>query len=460
MGNVDSTGIAGKIPKVLIVDDEASARGALIDFFEEEGFEARGVGDAYKALGKFSGWRPDIVLTDLAMPGMSGLELLAKLRTIARDVPVVMMTAYGSVDSAIRAHREGATDFIVKPLQLEHVLYVVRRALEESSLRSQANQARLELPNAKLAQSIGMVGESSVMAALLRQAVLAGSSSAHILIQGEPGTGRSLLARAIHELGARRDRPFVEVSCAGQGPARAARTLFGAVAGIEGGRKGAVDRARGGTLVIDGVEDIPDSIQSRLVLMLDQGFFERGDEKIDIDVRLMGITSASDAAETTPAGLHPDLYYAMGVMELKVPTLREREGDIESLAQHFAKREGSGAGKSTQMLAPRAIATLSRYSWPGNVRQLQSVIAAAVAISEGVEVEPRDLPAEIRSPTLGGSQVPVIPGAKLDDVERWAIIKTLDYTGGNTARTAKILGVSPRKVQYRVAEYREEGVLD
>jgi DNA-binding NtrC family response regulator len=305
-----------------------------------------------------------------------------------------------------------------------------------------------------------MIGESIVMAALLRQAVLAGSSSAHILIQGEPGSGCSLLARAIHDLGARRDRPFVEVSCAGQGPARAARTLFGSVAGVEGGRKGAVDRARGGTLVIDGLEDIPDSIQSRLVLMLDQGFFERGDEKVDIDVRLMGITSACDVADTTPAGLHPDLYYAMGVMELELPTLRERERDIESLAQHFAKQEGKSAGKSAQVISPRAITALSRYAWPGNVRQLQNVVAAAVAASEGVEVEPRDLPSEISNPSLGGSQVPVIPGAKLDDVERWAIIKTLNFTGGNTARTAKILGVSPRKVQYRVAEYREDGLLD
>jgi len=459
MAKPELAGADGKLPKILIVDDEVSARGALVDFFEEEGFEARGVGDAYKALGKFADWRPDIVLTDLAMPGMNGLELLAKLRVSARDVPVIMMTAYGSVDSAIKAHREGATDFVVKPLQLDHILHVVYRALEESSLHSRANQVRLELSNAEIAASMGMVGGSRAMTALLRQALLAASSSAHVLIEGEPGTGRGLLAKAIHDLGPRRERPFIETTCVGQGPARAARTLFGSAGGNESSRKGAVDRARGGTLVIDEIESIPESIQARLVLMLDQGFFERGDEKIDIDVRLIGVTCSSVGSDRDHASLHPDLYYAIGVMELQVPTLREREQDIELLALHFAQLEAQSHGKSHQDISPRAIAMLSRYSWPGNVSQLRQVVEAAVATSEGAQIEPRALPDEIKQSARGGSQAPVIPGAKLDDLERWAIIKTLEQTGGNTARTAKILGVSPRKVQYRVAEYRDDGLL-
>lgn len=432
-----------------------------MEFFEEEGFDVRGVGDAYKAIGRVDGWHPDVVLTDLAMPGMDGLTLLAKLRVKVPTLPVILMTAYGTVDDAVEAHRNGATDFIVKPLQLEQVMVVVRRALQEAELVETTNAARQTLKVSELGASMGMIANSGVMTDVLNQAVLAASGGANVLIRGEEGSGRSTLAKVIHELGARSDRPLVEVSCRGQGPSRLVRALFGTTGteGGEAGRRGAVERARGGTLVIHELETLPDNLQAHLVSMIETGEFVRGDVSVDADVRVIGICDGAGGGETIP-GLRPELGYLVGVISIELPTLREREEDIEALARLFAKQAVSGERRrAAPRLTSRTLATLSRYHWPGNVSQLRQVVERAVIQADGDEITPRHLPEEVLTGVSTGATMPVIPGSSIDEIERWAILQTLAFTGGSTARTAKILGVSPRKVQYRIAEYRDAGLL-
>lgn len=462
MQGAETPKTASRPPRLLVVDDEASARSALVDFFEEEGYEVRGVGDAFKALGKVEGWHPDVVLTDLAMPGMNGLTLLSRLRSKVPALPVILMTAYGTVDDAVQAHHDGATDFVVKPLQLDHVLAVVQRALKEASLLSQTQHARKLLSTRDLATSLGLVARSRAMGDVLRDALLVANTSANLMIRGEYGTGRSTLAKVLHDVGPRKDRPFVEVHCRGQGLSRIVRTLFGSVGteGGEAGRRGAVDRARGGTLVLDEIEALPHAVQSRLVDMIESGTFTRGDEQVDVDVRIVGITSASSVSVAAEEEIRPELQYLVGVMELELPTLREREEDIELLTRHFARECAHELSITPAKVSSRALATLTRYPWPGNVSQLRQVISASVASAGGAEIQPRSLPDEVKSASMERDRAPVIPGASLEEVERWAIVETLRFTGGSSARTAKILGVSPRKIQYRIAEYRDAGLLD
>ena len=294
MQGAETPTTASRPTRLLVVDDEAAPAGC--GFLRGGSHEVRGVGDAFTALGKIEGWHPAVVLTDLAMPGMNGLTLLSRLRSKVPALPVILMTAYGTVDDAVQAHHDGATDFVVKPLQLDHVLAVVQRALKEASLLSQTQHARKLLSTRDLATSLGLVARSRAMGDVLRDALLLASTSANLMISGEHGTGRSTLARVLHDVGPRKDRPFIEVHCRGQGPSRIVRTLFGSV-GTEGGKR--TSRGREGRAAGPSCSTRSRRCPRRPVSAGRHdrvGHLTRGDEQVDVDVRIVGITNASSVS--------------------------------------------------------------------------------------------------------------------------------------------------------------------
>jgi two-component system response regulator HydG len=432
--------------RVLIVDDEPGARAALRELLCEEGFDARGAADGFKALGLLDDWTPDVVISDLRMPGLDGLQLMQKLRDKVPGLPVVVVTAFGSVDGAVEALHEGADDYITKPIDLAQVLRVLERVASRRALSDTAQRVREEVEQpVTTGEPIDLRGRSSAVTELLRCAAHVASSRVPVLIQGEAGTGRAALARRLHDLSPQTAGPFVTMR--GSASADDAQAeLFGDASHV-----GALARARGGSLFLDGVDGLPLPIQRRLAATLRRDPSTSPDD----DVRVIASTALDLAREATSGRFDPELLQVLDVVKLRVPTLRERRDDIPVLASNFLRVFTRKHARSVFGIGTRALAMLSGFDWPGNVRQLEKAIEHAVVMCGGSEIEPRDLPRELWSGHRPADEMPAIPGATLQEVERYLILKTLEHVGGSTSKAAKTLGISPRKIQYRLAEYRQ-----
>jgi DNA-binding NtrC family response regulator len=442
---------------ILIVDDEAAARSALAELLKAEGYAVETAGDGFKALGKLDTFDPDLVLTDFNMPGLDGIELMEKLKEHDAELPVVLMTAFGAVETAVTAMRKGAADYLLKPLNLDELVIVLERALERTRLRRETSELRNRLEERYSFENI--VGSSQEMQAVFKSIVQIAPSRATVLLNGESGTGKELVAAAIHQRSPRAARPFVRLHCAALAETLLESELFGhergAYTGAERKREGRFEQANGGTLFLDEIAEISPGTQVKLLRVLQEREFERvgGNQTIHIDVRVIAATNRDLKAMVAAGRFREDLYYRLNVIALTLPALRQRQADIPALAMHFLQRFAEENCKNVTALSDAVLALLVAYPWPGNVRELENAIERAVVVSDGDTIEPRHLPPEFAVVSRRAAGAPPVPGSSMDELERHAIMKTLESVGGSTSRAAEILGISVRKIQYKLQEY-------
>jgi two-component system response regulator HydG len=449
------------VANILIVDDEPAARAALVDLLREEGFTVRSAADGFKALGQMDDWTPDLVITDVKMPGMDGIELMAKVRERLEGTAVVVMTAYGSVEHAVSAMQQGADDYLTKPVHFPELLQVVRRVLANDEVRRENARLRAT-PAAPAGTGLEWIGQSKESRELIALVHQAATTDTPVLIQGEPGTGKEQIARMLHAWSSRSEGPFVVVECAGADPDALERELFGheagAFAGATAARDGKLMKAAGGTIVLDDVGEMPHAVQAKLLRVLQEKQLERigGEETLAVDVRVIATSHRDLLDDVRAARFREDLFYMLDVVHLPIPALAQRREDLPALAMHFLERHAGKCGKEIRGFSDRALRVLVGADWPGNVRQLENCIQRAVVMCQGTEIEPKHLPRDVMAHVRASDEAPPIPGSSMAELERYAILKTLEHVRGSTSKAAEILGISPRKIQYRLAQYRED----
>ena len=442
--------------RLLVVDDEPSARSGMEKLLQQEGYIVDVAADGPSALSIAADNPPDVVITDLKMPKMDGVALLAKLREQDRDLPVIMVTAFGDVGSAVNAMRAGAADYLTKPVDFDALALAIERALERRELRAEADELRRQLREREGDGLGGLIGASPAMQKVYRTARQVAGARATVLITGESGTGKGELARAIHQKGPRVNAPFVALHCAALVESLLESELFGhergAFTGAEKRRIGRFEQAHSGTLFLDEVGEIPPSTQVKLLRVLQERTFERvgGNEPIQVDVRLIAATNRDLAADVQEGRFREDLYYRLNVVHIDMPPLRVRDNDVLLLANHFLRRFSADNRRKIEGFSDRARAKLLAHRWPGNVRELENAIERAVVLCEGNRIEEEHLPIEVAPVAKGAIR---IPGATMAEIERFAILSTLEATNGSTTKAAEMLDISVRTIQYRLHEY-------
>jgi DNA-binding NtrC family response regulator len=440
---------------ILVADDEPSMRESLKVFLEEEGFSTLTAGDGVEASAILAREGADLVICDLMMPRMGGMELLRTLKEKDPEVPVIIMTGFGTIESAIEAIKAGAFDFITKPFKLDRLLIIIQNALEKRRLFHENRYLRQQLENRYSFANI--IGKSPKMQEVFRLIEQVAASDSTIVIQGKSGTGKELVARAIHYNSPRKGRPFVSVNCGGLTESLLESELFGhlrgAFTGAIASKRGLIQEAQGGTLFLDEIGDMPPSMQVKLLRALQEGEIRPvgGTDLIKVDVRFISATNQDLAKAVEEGRFREDLYYRLNVITLTIPDLAERKEDIPLLVAHFLEKYSSAAKKELSGISPEAMAALMDYLWPGNVRELENCIERAVVLAKGKEILPRDLPASLRAGSEDRSIRVRIP-LTLAELEKEAIEKTLQYAKGNKALAAKLLGISERTLYRRLGE--------
>ncbi|MEZ4449918.1 MAG: sigma-54 dependent transcriptional regulator [Nannocystaceae bacterium] len=423
--------------RILVVDDEPAARSALTELLRDEGYEVLSAADGFKAIGRIDSWEPDVVITDIRMPALDGLDLTRRLRERLPDVAVIVMTAHGSVEGAVGAMHLGATDYLPKPIHFPHLLVVLERVLAHRALQREARGLREGSARGVVGDD-ELVGDTRPFRELLGLARQVADTPASVLLAGEVGVGKRTLARLIHRWSGR-PGPLVEIEVETLADPEVA--LFG----DGSAHPGAIVEARGGTLLLRDIDQLPSRAQARLISVLQE-------PRVGGDVRLLVTTSRDLAADVHDGRFRRDLYFRINVVSLRVPSLRERRDDVPLLAQHVLRRLVVPPRRLA--ISARALGILVAHEWSGNVQQLESCLERAVSVARGGEIEPRDLPPELLQRKATELQPPKIPGTTLYEIERYAILRTLEHVGGSTRKAAKILGISPRKIQYRIHDYR------
>jgi two-component system NtrC family response regulator len=447
---------AVKRQRVLIVDGDPLERSRLGGELVERGFDATEAGSAGEAMAALARQAPDACLVDDAGLPEGGAALVSAIRGQGSDAALVVCCNPDGLDGALAAMRRGADGYLVRPLNADQAAVVLDRALAKQHLLRESADLRARARDRSTL--VGAAPELQVVHEVIRRAA---PTKATVLVLGENGTGKRLVAQALHEASPRRDRPFVDVNCAALSESLLESMLFGhekgAFPGAAARAEGRLETANGGTLFLNEVSSLSPTCQVRLLRVLQQGEFERvgGAETLRADVRVVA-SSQRDLAERVQAGhFRDDLYYRLNVVTVVLPPLRVRKGDIPALADHFLRIHSRAAGKGVRGITPGALSALFAYDWPGNVRELENVVERAVRSAQGAEIGAEDLP-----PVLRGARPEertasaLIPGATLFEIEREAILRTLDVAGGSTARAAEVLGISVRKIQYRLKEYR------
>ena len=442
--------------RILVVDDEASARSGLEKLLRQSGYVVDTAKDGKEALAVAAEHPPEVVVTDLKMPEMDGMTLLGKLRESDRDLPVIVATAFGDVSSAVAAMRAGASDYLTKPIDFEALLVAIERARERRALRVEAENLRRQLRERDAEGLQGLIGASPAMQKVYRVARQVAASRATVLITGESGTGKGELARAIHALSPRAKQPFISLHCAAVPEALLESEMFGhekgSFTGADKRRIGRFEQAQGGTLFLDEIGEISPLVQTKLLRVLQERQLERvgGNDTISVDVRVVAATNRDLITEVHEGRFREDLYYRLNVVHLDMPPLRLRGSDVLVLANAFLRRFAEDNKKPVEELSEGARTKVLAHRWPGNVRELENAIERAVVLCEGSRIEADDLPFEAAQPMKGPVRV---PGSTMAEVERWAILATLEATGGSTAKAAELLDISVRTIQYRLHEY-------
>ena len=447
--------------RVLVVDDEASAREALEALLEDSGYAVKTAPEGFKALGVLEEWDCDVLLTDLRMPMMDGLELLGKAREEYPDLACIVMTAFGSIENAVDAMKAGADDYLTKPLNFDAVEILLERTMDRLDMKRELRKLR-ESPVQEAPDASRIVGTSPAIQEVTNMIDQVATSRATVMVTGESGTGKELVAQRIHEKSERSDKPFVRLHCAALADTLLESELFGHEKGSFTGateqREGRFEAADGGTLFLDEIGEIPESTQVKLLRFLQQKEFERvgGNETISVDVRIVAATNRDLEEQVRKGDFREDLYYRLNVINIHIPPLRARRDDIPLLVHHFIAKYAEQNRKEIDSVEPEAMEALRDYEWPGNVRELENVIERAVVLATDQTIQKSHLPSDFGNAPFARDADIRIPGSTLEDIERYAILKTYESTGGTTSETAEILDVSIRKIQYKIKEYREE----
>ncbi|MEZ4363258.1 MAG: sigma-54 dependent transcriptional regulator [Kofleriaceae bacterium] len=453
---------------VLVVDDEPSIVESLTKIFQREGLTVLAATDGTTGLDLLRKHRVGVLLTDLMMPHTTGMDLLRAAKTIAPETEVVLMTAHGTVEAAVDAMKEGAYDFVTKPLKRAHVVRIVRNALEKQSLLVENRSLKAQLAERRRR---AIIGTSLAWRRTMDVVMQASPSEANVLLLGESGTGKELLARAVHEHSARAAGPFVAINCAAIPESILEGELFGyekgAFTGAVAAREGRFESAHGGTLFLDEIGEISRHVQVKLLRVLQEGEIERlggSGKPRKIDIRLVAATNVRLIEEVKAGRFREDLYYRLNVIPVAVPPLRDRRDDIPLLVQHFASVYAEKNAKPISGCTPSALALLSDYGWPGNVRELENTIERAVVLTRTGIIDEEALPREVREATPSGSAGSPLSfplGTPLAEIEMRVIHETLRQTGGDKRLTAKLLGIATRtiyrRLEGRTGEDAEDG---
>lgn len=452
-------------PHVLVVDDEESNLEVLKRVLGREGYRISVADSGPDGLDRLREDQPELLLTDLKMPGMDGLELLRAARTVSPATEVILMTAFGTVEIAVEAMREGAYDFITKPLKRHDILKAVGKGLEKAALLAENRLLREQIAS-QTSQSgsvAGIVGRSEGLRQVLETAGQVAPSEATVLIVGESGTGKEVLAQAIHELSGRSGGPLIRVNCAAIPETLFESELFGyekgAFTGAADRKPGRFELADGGTLFLDEVAEMSMASQVKLLRVLQEGQFERvgGTTTLSVDIRLIAATNRDLERAVAQRSFREDLFYRLNVIPIQLPPLRERADDVPLLAAHFVKIYREKNHKAVKGISDAALAALTAYRWPGNIRELENTMERAVVLCRTDHVGLDDLPQHMQPEGHGGPRQLVFPmGTPLREIEKTAIRETLRHTSGDKKLAARLLGIAARTIYRRLEETREQ----
>ncbi|PKL25527.1 MAG: transcriptional regulator [Spirochaetae bacterium HGW-Spirochaetae-3] len=441
---------------ILIVDDEKNIREGLGEYLRLDGYDVELAADGKEGVQAADRGDVDLVITDLRMPGLSGGELLRHVASRYPSVPVIVLTGHGTVEDAVDAMRNGAYDFITKPVNLDHLSILVKRALERRELARRNEELLEEVESQRRTSTI--VGKTPAISRIFDLVRRVAPTKASVLITGESGVGKELVADAIHNLSPRADKPFIKVHCAALAESLLESELFGhekgSFTGAQARKKGRFELANEGTLFLDEIGEINQNVQIKILRVLQDRRFERvgGEDTIETDVRVVAATNKDLKKEIAAGTFREDLYYRLNVVNIHVPPLRERKDDIPLLAGAFLKEFSDDNGKALVGFDPKARAALYAYAWPGNVRELRNCIESAVVMASSGLVTLDDLPPGI-SMSAADSDMRVPPGSSLADAERILIRETLAAQAGNKSRTAEILGIGRKTLYQKIQDY-------
>jgi two-component system response regulator AtoC len=446
--------------RVLVIDDETGLRHTLELILADEGYVIRTAGDGEEGLRMALAEPPDLILCDIRMPRLDGLGFIERYRAEGGEALVVMMSAYGTLESAIEAMRKGAYDYISKPFNADEVILALRKAEERESLQREVKRLRARVGEAEGFEQV--IGHSAVLREVLDVAARVAAYPTTVLITGESGTGKESVARAIHRASPRRDAPFVAVNCGAIPENLLESELFGhekgAFTGAERAREGLIAEANGGTLFLDEIGELPSALQVKLLRALQERTIRPvgSSQERPVDVRILAATSRDLVADVEEGRFREDLYYRVNVIHLHLPPLRTRPEDVGALAEHFLRLHARRLGIADASIDPAHLPVLARYVWPGNVRELENVIERALVLSGGAITE-EHLPAHVRTSqpvfhvAVDGDDLSV--KRRLPALERELIARALERTRGNRTRASEILDLSTRALTYKIQEY-------
>ncbi|ACM18900.1 sigma-54-dependent transcriptional response regulator [Geotalea daltonii FRC-32] len=445
---------------ILIVDDEKGQRDILTAILQKQGYATAAVPGAREALAELADKEFDLILTDLKMQGMSGMELMETLLTDNNRQCVVMMTAHGTIDSAVEAMKKGAFDYLEKPLEREDLLLTVKRAFEHIGLLHENAVLHRKLKETMAISN--MIGEHPKIKEVARIIGKIAPTSSTVLIYGESGTGKELVAKAIHDGSPRRDKPFFAINCAAIPDTLIESELFGhekgSFTGAASREIGLLEASQGGTIFLDEIGEMNVAMQAKLLRAIQEKEIRRvgGKVNIPIDVRIISATNRDLEAEIKKGNFREDLFYRLNVIRVTLPPLRERGNDIATLADFFLEKYSAASGIALNGISKPALKILMNYSWPGNVRQLESVIERGVLMAESDQILPEDLPAEVHEEMANITKLPFeFPpqGISIEELERDLIIKAMERADGIISKAAPLLGMSYKTLQYRLEKF-------
>jgi DNA-binding NtrC family response regulator len=458
---IDTTPIRSLKARVLVVDDDASTREVFGELLERWGYEVEQTGDGHDALKLITERHPDVIISDLVMPKLDGLALTRALREESPDTPVIIITGKGTIDAAVEAVREGVFDFVEKPLDPARLKVILQRALEKRQTEHEMQVLRRRL--GQVDSGVGVVGQSPAMRKVMDLVEKVAPSKASVVITGQSGTGKEMIARAVHQLSPRRDKPFIAINCSAIPAGLMESEMFGhergAFTGADQRRLGAWELADGGTLFLDEVGEIPIELQAKFLRVLEEERLRRlgGKSEISVDVRVISATNRDLKEEIKSARFREDLYFRLNVFHIPLSPLKERREDIPLLVQHFIDRFSREGGKKLAGLTPQATKVLSEYGWPGNIRELRNTLERAVILCGTAAIDVEHLPTEM---AVGGGESAYLKvpfGLPLREVEKEYILSSLGRMQNNKARTAQALGISEKTLYNKLYRYSGKG---